>query len=132
MLENRHGCKCELEFFEGFDGICVKAREFFFGRFHGKASKRECDFRVMVDEFAIEIGKTKETLNFFDRCQLRPGGDSIEFLWMHLNTFGGNNVSKVFDLRLIKFTLLGICKYFGSSQTFENLTYTMLMIFTRF
>ena len=53
--------------------------------------------RVILDETAVEVAKTKEGLHFFyfgwDRVLL----DSFDFSWIHSNKSFGDDKAKIFN-----------------------------------
>jgi hypothetical protein len=67
------------------------------------------DFGVAVDEPVVEIGKAKEGLNVFDFLQFWPIKNGLHFVFSHMESIGGKDVSEVFHTGPVKFTFSGIC-----------------------
>ena len=61
-----------------------------------KASKRNGDFRVAVDETSIKVTKAKEGLDVLDFSWNRPLRDSGDFDRRHAEAVRRKNVAKIF------------------------------------
>jgi hypothetical protein len=66
------------------------------------------DFRVAIDEPAVEVGKAKEGLNVFDFPRFRPIEDGLHFVFGHAESVGGENVSEVFHTVPVEFAFPSI------------------------
>ena len=79
--DRRGGKDC----FESIKGSLVKWHPRPGDIFTDESSKRSDDVQVVGDEFAIEVGKTKEGANALDQCGGFPGGYHREFGGIHMN-----------------------------------------------
>jgi hypothetical protein len=61
------------------------------------------DFRVAVDEPAVEIGEAEEGLNVFDFLWFQPIKNGLHFVFSHVESVGGKNVSEVFHTVPVEF-----------------------------
>ena len=52
------------------------------------------DSGVFKDESPIEVGKTKEGLNVFNRLQSWPGLDNVGLVFLHSDSRVGDDISK--------------------------------------
>jgi hypothetical protein len=60
-------------------------------------------FGVAVDEPAVEVGKAKEGLNVFDFPWFWPIEDGLHFVFSHLESVRGKDVSEVFHTVPVEF-----------------------------
>jgi hypothetical protein len=66
------------------------------------------DFRVAIDEPAVEVGEAKEGLNVFDFLWFWPIKDGLHFVFGYAESVGGENVSKVFHTVPVEFAFPGV------------------------
>jgi hypothetical protein len=61
----------------------------------------------VVTKALVEIGKPNETSDFFEFCGWYLVLDGFYFDWFHGNFAGANDQSKVVNMGLLEFALLG-------------------------
>jgi hypothetical protein len=66
------------------------------------------DFRVAINEPVVEVGKAKKGLNVLDFPQFRPIKDGLHFVFSHVESIGGKNVSEVFHTVPVEFAFPGV------------------------
>jgi hypothetical protein len=95
-------CMCEffLEFVEGCTAFAIEVPR---GILSHQTSEGSGDFGVAVDELAVEVGKAKEGLNVFDFLQFWPIEDCLHFVFSHVESVGGKDVSEVFHTVPVEF-----------------------------
>ena len=76
---------CGKDCLESIKGSLVKWHQRPGNIFMGESSERSNNVQVVGNEFVIEVGKTKEGTNAFDRCGGFPGGYRREFGEIHMN-----------------------------------------------
>src|SRR5882672_10695544 len=98
------------------------------GTLAGKMHKRNCDFRISVNEMTVEIGKTEEGLNILDFLRFRPILDNLDLVWGHGEAFWRQHVSEVFtgsDVELA-FVCMGKKSVSAeSSEYFPNMSFVL-------
>ena len=80
---------CDECFFEFLEGHLAVVREDPWDILLGEPHERDCDFRVAVNETAIEIGKPKEIHYISDFPGFRPVLDGLDFVLGHREAVGG-------------------------------------------
>jgi hypothetical protein len=100
-------CMCEflLEFVEGCAAFAIEVPRGILSR---QTSEGSGDFRVAIDEPAVEVGKAKEGLNVFDFPRFQPIEDGLHFVFGHAESVRGENVSEVFHTVPVEFAFPGI------------------------
>ena len=73
-------------------------------------SERFGDSGVFKDELLIEVSKTKEGLNVFNRLWSWSGLDNIGLGFLHSDSRVGDNISEERGGSFVEFTLLGFGK----------------------
>jgi hypothetical protein len=66
------------------------------------------NFRIMINKAAVKIGKAQERLDILDRTRFRPISDRVEFLGIHFDTVGANNITEVSNLGLVELAFLRV------------------------
>src|SRR5882672_2795531 len=66
------------------------------GTLAGKTHKKNCDFRISINETTVEVGETKEGLNVLDFPGFGPILDNLDLVQGHGEAFGRQHVSEVF------------------------------------
>src|SRR5467141_358010 len=66
------------------------------GTLAGKTRKRNCDFRISINEMMVEVGKTEEGLNVLDFLGFGPILDNLDLVRGHGEAFGRQHISEVF------------------------------------
>ena len=74
--------------------------------FLGEVEKWASDHGIVRDELTIEVSKAKEGSYILDFSRGWPGGDAVEFDWIHSELTGFHDHSEVFDFRDIELALL--------------------------
>ena len=93
MCEYRGGDECFLELLEGLPAV---VGEHPWDVFPGEPRERDCDFRVAVNETAIEIGKPEEGHYISDFPGFRPVLDGLDFVLGHREAVGGQHIPQIF------------------------------------
>ena len=70
-------------FLEKFESGVAFRREVPCSTFPCEPSKRNCDFRVIMNESPIEVGEAKEGLYVFNLPRFRPFLDNLNFIVSH-------------------------------------------------
>lgn len=114
--------ECCKATFEGFEGIASGFVEQERDVFASKPSQWNGDFGVVVDKAAVtvEVGEPEEGLDVFNGRGFGPIDDGGEFLRVHLDAVSADDEPKIFDLRLVPFTLSGIGAEAGSAKAIQN------------
>src|SRR5467141_2017244 len=98
------------------------------GTLAGKMHKRNCDFRISINETTVEVGETKEGLNILDFPRFGPILDNLDLVWGHGEAFGRQHVSEVFagsDVELA-FVCMGKKSISTeSSEYFPNMSFVL-------
>src|SRR5882724_9410589 len=68
-------------FFKCFKGRMALIGEMARGTLVGKMCKRNCDFRISINEVMVEVGKAEERLNILDFPWYWPILDDLDFVW---------------------------------------------------
>src|SRR5882672_7685650 len=98
------------------------------GTLAGKMHKRNCDFRISVNEMTVEIGETEEGLNILDFLRFRPILDNLDLVWGHGEAFRRQHVSEVFAASDVELTFVCIGKESISvelSEYFPNMSFVL-------
>ena len=80
VCEYQGSDECFLQFLERFLAV---VRENPWDIFPGELCERDCDFRVAVNETAMEIGKPKERHYILDFLGFEPVLDGLDFVLSH-------------------------------------------------
>ena len=80
MREYRGGDECFLQFLEGFPAVVGENP---WDIFPGEPREQDCDFRVAVNETALEIGKPEEGHYISDFSGFGPVLDGLDFVLGH-------------------------------------------------
>ena len=88
--------------------------------FLGEIEKWVSDHRIVGNEPTVEVGKAKEGSYILDFSWGWPGGDAIEFDWVHSKLTGFHDHSKVFYLRDIKLAFLKLQVEVEFSRVLED------------
>ena len=86
VREHQGSDECFLQFLERFLAIIGENP---WDIFPGEPHERDCDFRVAVNEMAIEIGKPEERHYISDFPGFGPVLDGLDFVLCHQETVGG-------------------------------------------
>ena len=76
--------------------------------FSCEPGKRNCDFRVIVDESPVEVGEAKERLYVFNLPRFRPLLDNLNFLIGHCQAKVCQNISEEFNGISVPFALFAL------------------------
>jgi hypothetical protein len=101
-------CEFFLELIKGCTGFAIKVPR---GILIYQTSEGSGDFRVPIDELVVEIGKAKEGLYVFDFAWFWPIKDifiCLHFVFSHVESVRGENVSEVFHTVSVKFAFPGV------------------------
>ncbi|KIK75997.1 hypothetical protein PAXRUDRAFT_74074, partial [Paxillus rubicundulus Ve08.2h10] len=74
--------------------------------FPSEVSKQNNNVRIIEDEAAVEVGKTKEGLDVSDFLRFQPISDSFDSVSRHCQATRGEEVSEVFDGGGVEFTFI--------------------------
>ena len=85
MCEYQGSDKCSLQFLERFPAVLG---EISWDIFPGEPREQDCDFRVAINETAIEIGKPKERHYILDFPGFGPALDGLDFVLGHREAIG--------------------------------------------
>ena len=85
------------ELFEFIEGSLISRSPVPVIVFLGEVEERAGDDGVVGDELMVKVGTAKERLYVLDFGHGWPGGDAIEFDWVHGELTGFHNHSKVFN-----------------------------------
>src|SRR5882672_2616837 len=98
------------------------------GTLAGKMCKRNCDFRISIDEMMVEVGETEEGLNILDFLKFGPILDNLDLVWGHGEAFGRQHVSEVFAGSDVELTFVCMGKKpisAESSEYFPNMSFVL-------
>ncbi len=56
-----------------------------------------CEETKVVYESSVEVGESKEPLEFLDRLRLRPLPDCLDLPLVHVDTFWADDIAEVLD-----------------------------------
>ena len=76
------------------------------------------DSRVFKDELPIEVSKTKEGLDVFNRLWSWPGLDNVSLGFLHSDSRMGDNISEERGGSFVEFTFLGFSKEMTIPEVF--------------
>ena len=86
VCEYRGGDECFLELLKGLPAVVGEDP---WDVLSGEPHEWDCDFRVAVNEMAIEIGKPEEGHHISDFLGFGPVLDGLDFVLGHQETIGG-------------------------------------------
>ena len=91
--------------------------------------KRNCDFRVIMNESPVEVGKAKEGLYVFNLPRFRPLLDNLNFFVSHCQSEVCQDVSEEFNGILVPFTFIRFGVETMFPQASEQFTDVFLVLF---
>lgn len=104
MANNGGRAECGLKAFEGFVGAGIPGQGL--GLSAEQGGKRGSEQTETVDETAIEIGKSKEPLQFLNRLGSRPLRNCCYLPLVHLDTPLSNDVTEELHRGLMELAFL--------------------------
>ena len=90
--------------------------------FLSKVKEGVGDSRVVGYKLMVEVSKVQEGLYTLDFDRGWPGGDSVEFDWIHGKLTRFHNHSKVFDFRDVELAFLELQMKVEFSHALEDMT----------
>src|SRR5882672_11639182 len=79
---------CSESLFKCFKGGMALIGKVPGGTLVGKTCKKNCDFRISVNEMMVKVGETEEGLNVLDFPGFRPILDNLDLVQGHGEAFG--------------------------------------------
>jgi hypothetical protein len=89
--------------------------------------KRPAYLGEVLDKTSVEIGKSNETSNFFEFRRWCPISDGLYFDQVHGNFARADDQSKVVDVGLLEFALLGSEVEIVFFKTLKDFMHNLLM-----
>ena len=122
VREDRSGSE---RFLEKFESGAAFLSEIPCGTFPCEPSKRNCDFRVIVNESPVEVGEAKEELYVFNFPRFQPLLDNLNFLVGHCQAKVRQDVSKELNGISVPFTFIR----FGVETVFPKASELFVNVF---
>ena len=124
--KDRSGSEC---FLEKFESGAAFLSEIPCGTFQCELSKRNCDFRVIVNESPVQVRKAKEGLYVFNLLRFQPLLDNCNFLVSHCQAEVHQDISEELNGILVPFAFIrfGVETVFPKAS--EQFTDVFLVLF---
>ena len=120
MTENRSRGECGFEVVELESSLIGEGEREFVGFFE-KGSKVNNFFRVVEDEFSVEIGKAKESLQCLDGSRFGPIQNTLDLGLVHEEALRVDHKTEVIDRRRVEEALGCLSEQVVAPESIENL-----------